>query len=123
MYLDIEPWVVVVIAVFWLMVAFSLGYIKGMDARQAPAMPRPSRRRKALPVPEPMPIEPSRRRSPTREELRRTLEPDWDSSLQWDGTPALTSGTTLTIPSRPPGDVGRLARTDPGVNPDGAGAE
>jgi hypothetical protein len=53
-------------------------------------------------TPEPTPSSATRSPEPTLEELRRMLEPGWDPTLQWDGTPALTSELTVISPSRPP---------------------
>jgi hypothetical protein len=37
---------------------------------------------------------------PTLEEMRAMLDPRWHPTKQWDGSPALTSGSRVVTPSR-----------------------
>lgn len=109
----IDPLIALFTLGFVAMSAFGFGYFKGMDAGHAKPRPAPARARRPVkanadPLP-PAAVEadsatsvPSR--EPTLEQLRRMLEPDWDPTLQWDATPALTSELTITTPSRPPRD-------------------
>lgn len=66
-----------------------------------PAKRKSSETRDPTPTPETPLTAPSGKRSPTVEEPRRMLEPDWDPTKQWQGRPALTSDLTLTVRSRP----------------------
>jgi hypothetical protein len=109
----IDPLIAVFTLGFVAMCAFGFGYIKGLDAGYArPHPPAPGARRTANAKAEsrrpgaadanPAGVGPSP--EPTLEQLRRMLEPDWDPTLQWDGTPALTSELTIHTPSRPSSD-------------------
>lgn len=109
----IDPLIALFTLGFVAMCAFGFGYIKGLDAgyaRPHPPAPRARRTAKAkveLPPPAAVDANPAaveQSREPTLEQLRRMLEPDWDPTLQWDGTPALTSELTIHTPSRPPID-------------------